>query len=252
MGRTELMLQLSYKCNLNCIHCAYGDIRDSPMLTEPQIRAFLENNEPRLIKISGGEPTICAVFEDAVKICKETGAKVVAFTNGLARPKVHPDYYWVSLFGGEETHNRITQSKTFDRVMEFIRRYPVEYLNSPIFSKSQMQELQSISDRLGIPLRVTRLLPHGTPHETLSLEEQRRIVRELGLNKEPNWVTCSLGFEPPRCDQKMCIKPDGKLVVCTHIIRGLKCPFMKIEGRQVESEQRALQARFRKDTGANT
>ena len=49
---------------------------------------------------------------------------------------------------------------------------------------------------------------------------------DLELNKKPNWVTCSLGFEPPRCHQKACLKPDGRVTICTYIIRGLKCPFM--------------------------
>ena len=129
-NKTELMIQLTYNCNLNCVHCAYGDIRNSPTLTLKQIKEFLDRHNSKLIKLSGGEPTISSIFFDAVKLCKETGAKVVSFTNGLTEPKIDPDYYWVSLYGNEKTHN-------------------VEYLNSPVFSRPQMQELKEISERIG-------------------------------------------------------------------------------------------------------
>lgn len=228
-NKEELMIQISYRCNLNCIHCAYGDIKDSPSLSIETVKNFLKRHNPKIIKISGGEPTLHPLFGEVVKVCKETNAKVVSFTNGLQTPKVNPDFYWVSLYGSEQIHNWITKAKTWHKTMNFIKTHNVEYLNSPVFSWVQMASLLEISEKLDIPLRITQLLPHGQAKQlkVLPLKEQQKIVKELGLNKPPHWVTCSLGFEPPRCNKKACLKPDGTETICTYIIRGLKCPFSK-------------------------
>lgn len=221
------MVQVTYACNLFCRHCAYGDLHDTREVSLDAVCAFLERHNPKLIKLSGGEPTIARNYYYVLRLCKETGAKVITFTNGLQRPEEHPDYYWVSLYGDEKFHNWVTKAPTFHKVIEFIKEHNVEYINSPIFSLEQMESLVSISEKLKVPLRITRLLPHGSARNlnVLSLEEQMQVVRWLGLNEPPNWVTCSLGFEPPRCWKKACLKPDGREVICTHLIRGLRCPF---------------------------
>ena len=228
--RTELMIQLTYRCNLDCRHCAYGDIKNQecPMalvgLTEG---AFLSMHKPQLIKLSGGEPTLSKDFEYMVRLCKGSGAKTIAFTNGTGNPKKDPDAYWVSLFGERKIHNNITRQDTFDKVIAFIKTHEVEYLNSPVFSREQLKSLKELGRKLDIPLRVTRLIPHGNAVDVLRLERQQHIVRSLELHRSPHWATCSLGFEPARCWKKMCLKPDGTTVICTALIRGLECPFRK-------------------------
>jgi len=235
--KSELMIQLSYNCNINCIHCAYGSNRRSPTLTLKQIENFLSRHSPKIIKISGGEPTISPIFGDTIKICKKTGAKVVSFTNGLSSPTINPDFYWVSLYGRKKTHNRITNFNGYDNVIKFIQTHNVEYINSPVFSFSQMSELKELSHELNIPLRITQLLPHGTPHKTLTLKEQQQIIYDLNLNNSNNWITCSLGFEPPRCLKKACLKPDNTETICTYIIHGLKCPFSIYKRREKNNDK---------------
>lgn len=226
--KTELMVQLTYQCNLDCSHCAYGDIKNSIEVDWIQVSNFLERHNPKLIKISGGEPTLAKCYEDILRTCKaESDAKVIVFTNGLGNPRKHPHKYWVSLYGPKKIHNQITQANTFDKTMQFIKDHEVEYLNSPIFSRAQIKRLQDLSWELEIPLRITRLLPHGNARNVLRLKRTYKIIKRLRLHRKPNWVTCSLGFEPPRCWKKMCLNPFGKEVLCTAIIRGLGCPFRK-------------------------
>jgi len=229
----ELMIQLNYKCSLKCIHCAYGDLDIEDEISLEQVEQFLDKYpNATLIKLSGGEPTMASNFEDVVRLCKSKchNARITCFTNGLSRKKynIEPHYYWVSLYGNKEIHNSITRADTYDKTIEFIiANYPwIEYFNSPLFSLEQMKSLKEISIKMNIPLRITQLLSHGRSKDVLSTEEQRRIIYELDLHKPPNWVTCSLGFEAPRCKKKICLKPDGNTVLCTYIIRGLKCPFM--------------------------
>jgi len=225
-NKTELMIQISYLCNLSCIHCAYGDIKNSPVVDLDKVKDFLNRNNPEIIKISGGEPTLSDIFGDIVKLSKDTGSKVVSFTNGLSNPSINPDFYWVSVYGDKKVHNSITRASTFNKTMKFVSKHPVEYLNSPVFNKKQMKSLIGVSESLNIPLRITQLLSHGRPHEVLSTKKQIKIIEDLHLNNGWNWVTCSLGFEEPRCKKKACLKPDGTEVLCTYIIRGLNCPFM--------------------------
>lgn len=226
--QTELMIQLTYECNLNCIHCSYGDIRDYPT---PKwgifVWDFLSQFNPNLIKISGGEPTLSRQWEETVRSCKHSEAKVVAFTNGTQRPTVHPDAYWVSLYGNRKIHNSITRSDTFDTTIDFIKNHKVEYLNSPVFYRGQLKSLKEMGKKLEIPLRITRLIPHGNAVDVMPIYRQQKLVKSLKLDRKPHWVTCSLGMEPPRCWKKMCLKPDGTQVVCTALVRGLQCPFRK-------------------------
>lgn len=224
----ELMIQLNYKCNLNCIHCSYGDIDSTAEAPVERAKAFLRQHpSAELIKLSGGEPTLAANFHTIAALGKATGAKLVCFSNGLGTTDPNVDAYWVSVYGNKEWHAHITRSDQYENAIAFIRHNNVEYLNSPIFSEQQIVSLIQLGDHLGIPLRITRLLPHGIPHETLSLSEQQQIVRKYSLNSEPNHVTCSLGFEPSKCNIKACLKPDGTEIACTAQIRGLKCPFWK-------------------------
>lgn len=227
-NKIELMIQLSYKCNLSCVHCAYGDLKGPFVEIKPErVMKFLSRNLPELIKLSGGEPTLSPSFPEIVRICRDTGAKVVTLTNGTKKPRVNPDTYWVSLYGNQEFHRMITGINNYSKVISFIKSHDVEYLNCPVFSEPQMASLQYESEKLGIPLRITQLLSHGRMKLTLPLEEQRKIVTKLGLDKDPHWPTCSLGFGAPRCSQKACLKPDGTEVICTSMIRGLKCPYAR-------------------------
>lgn len=226
-NKTELMIQLNYNCMLHCIHCAYGDIQDSTQITLDKVKIFLKENQPELIKISGGEPTLNLQWNEIITECKNTGAKVISFTNGIIKRETDPDFYWVSLYGNKNIHNFITSSLAFDITLDFIKKYRVEYLNSPIFNKEQIKSLVEISESFNIPLRITQLLPHGREHKVLSLLEQRQIIKDLKLNNGWNWITCSLGFEEPRCNKKVCLKPDGSKTICTYLIRGLECPFKR-------------------------
>lgn len=228
------MIQLTYRCNFNCLHCAYGDMKASPIISLNKVKEFLGKYSPRLIKLSGGEPTLCKNFEEIVSLSKQTGAKVISFTNGSFSPKKNPDAYWVSLYGSEVIHNYLTNGNHWKRTIKFIKTHNVEYLNSPVFSFRQMKSLRKISEELEIPLRITQLLRHGYGTWALPLRSQQEIVRVLDLNRKPNWITCSLGFEPPRCNKKMCLKPDGTEIICTYLIRGLRCPFEKKTKRRTK------------------
>lgn len=223
---TEVMIQLSYECNLHCRHCAYGDYSGTKTNRDFSWYNFLSKYNPKLIKISGGEPTLSPDWRSACNLAKYYD-KVISFTNGTQRPKYHPHAYWVSLYSTRKIHNRITQADTFDTTIDFIKNHEVEYLNSPVFSRQQLKGLMEIGRILDIPLRLTRLISHGSCNEALRIDRQRKLIESLGLNEKPNWVTCSLGYEPSRCWKKMCYKPDGTEVVCTALIRGKLCPFRR-------------------------
>lgn len=230
-SKTELMIQISYKCNLNCIHCAYGDIRDlKPPDTEypPFDFQFYQKYNPKLVKISGGEPCLDPDLPGIVRTAKNWSEKVIVFTNGTLESEARPDAWWVTLYGSRRHHNRITRADTFDKTIAFIKSHDnIAYLNSPVFNRQQLKSLKEMGEKLDIPLRIVRLIPHGNMTKVLGIERQQKLVTSLKLNRKPNWITCSLGFEPSRCWKKVCLKPDGTEVICTALVRGLQCPFRK-------------------------
>lgn len=81
-------IDITYRCNLRCIHCYAGSERVSTEITEestaPVIREILQEAAAmgclRLL-ISGGEPLLRPDFEEIYKTAKELGIIVTVFTN---------------------------------------------------------------------------------------------------------------------------------------------------------------------------
>jgi len=227
-NKTELMIQLTYKCNLQCRHCSYGDLVDRPDISFEQIDLFLKKQKPVLVKLSGGEPTISPLFSDAIYLAKKCNARVISFTNGTGNPEIDPDAYWLSVYGKAEWNHKIVGKNIWNQVDSFMRSHKVDFLCSPIFNEEQVKSLVELKEYSGIPLRVTRLLPHGLTKEALSLSEQRNLVEKYGLNDPPNLATCSLGYPPFKCNRKACLRPDNTQIVCTSMVRGKNlCPYFR-------------------------
>lgn len=233
-----LMIQLTYKCNLNCIHCAYGDISNNELetmdLSEFEYYVNRYSGDYDVLKISGGEPTILMNINDYIDIGLKNFDEVVLYTNALNITKTKPTKYLISFYGNVFHPKIIVSDSNLDNVYLWRKiRANILYLkdegydvtlNSPIFSEKQIYDAVSFAYAYDLPLRIVRMQKHGKASDidVLSIDEQMKIARRLESQFDNVYSTCSLLGEP-RCDKKLTIKPNGDKIRCTAEVRGLNC-----------------------------
>jgi MoaA/NifB/PqqE/SkfB family radical SAM enzyme len=119
---------ITYRCQLNCEHCYFARSwvkdhkNDELELTDDQwIRIFKKHYSLGITNasITGGEPTLrMPVLEAAY----DTFNTIQVATNGIKKvPERMKCVVWVSIDGGEETHNRIRGAKCYQKIMHNIQ-----------------------------------------------------------------------------------------------------------------------------------
>ena len=164
-------IELTFRCNLNCVHCyvsslepsgeelVYEDICD--ILDTAVGQGFLS------LLITGGEPLIRPDFLDIYTYAKKNGLIITLFTNGTLITEEIADYLqeWppyaveITLHGiKEETYEKITGVKgSFEKCMKGI---------------------QLLLER-NIPLNLKTMVMKQNKNE---LDEIKKYVKELGLD----------------------------------------------------------------------
>ena len=134
------LLELTYKCNLKCLHCYV--IKDNRKeLTTSQFFNVLDQLKDLgtlYLTISGGEPLVRDDFFEIAHYAKKNNFALRIFTNAtLINSKVadkikklKPIAVEVSLYGLEKTHDEITQVKgSFKRTINGIKLLKKKGLN---------------------------------------------------------------------------------------------------------------------------
>ncbi|MCX7771321.1 MAG: radical SAM protein [Proteobacteria bacterium] len=127
-----LEVQLTNKCNLNCLHCYQGkksNVEISFKALKSVLEDFVKIQGIRLI-LSGGEPLLYRYFEKLNEYLKDYPARVVLLTNGTLIDKFdvakwNIDEVQISLDGMERGHDFIRGSGTFKKIlsgMETLRK----------------------------------------------------------------------------------------------------------------------------------
>jgi len=79
---TNLMIPVTYSCNLNCPIC-YFPHKDRPDLPLEDIKKIISDFEGPGIRISGGEPTLREDLPEIINFIRKEGKTPVLITNGL-------------------------------------------------------------------------------------------------------------------------------------------------------------------------
>ena len=85
MNCESLLIEVTQKCNLDCLYCFYRDYgRNLNEISEKDIKIILNKyNQIDNIYLTGGECTIAKDFMSIIKICSKK-APTTIFTNGVA------------------------------------------------------------------------------------------------------------------------------------------------------------------------
>jgi mycofactocin biosynthetic radical S-adenosylmethionine protein MftC len=176
-----LTWELTYACNLSCVHCLSSSGRRDPgELDTAQCRALIDEFERMqvfYVNVGGGEPTVRPDFWDLVDYATAHHGGVKFSTNGIkitdeiARRLAASDYVdvQISLDGATEAVNDHVRGqgsyRTAVRAMEHLAAAGFRGFKLSVVvtrhNAGQLDAFQAIADRYGAQLRLTRLRPSG-------------------------------------------------------------------------------------------
>jgi radical SAM protein with 4Fe4S-binding SPASM domain len=178
----SVLVELTYRCNLDCFFC-YNDLalRGEPLTREQYFRLFAELREMEVLNLTltGGEPLAHPDFLALGARARELGFVVRVKSNGHAlrgelarrlRDEVDPFLIEVSLHGATAaTHDRQTRVPgSFDRLLANLgelRELGLRVkLNSTLtaWNEGEIEGMFALADALALPLQVD---PEVTPRD---------------------------------------------------------------------------------------
>jgi len=176
-----LTWELTYACNLACVHCLSSSGRRDPReLSTAQCKAVideLQRMQVFYVNIGGGEPTVRSDFWELVDYATAHQVGVKFSTNGVkitsevARRLAGSDYVdvQISLDGATaEVNDAVRGAGSFDMACRALQNLAdASFADAKIsvvctrHNIGQLDAFQALADRYGATLRLTRLRPSG-------------------------------------------------------------------------------------------
>ncbi|MCW2868318.1 MAG: Radical domain protein [Marmoricola sp.] len=176
-----LTWELTYACNLACVHClSSSGRRDPDELSTAEAKALIDEFERMKIfyvNIGGGEPTVRPDFWELLDYAVDHHVGVKFSTNGFritperAAKLAATDYVdvQISLDGATaEVNDAVRGQGTYAAAMTALANLQAAGVKDPKISVvctrhniGQLDEFKAIADRFGAQLRLTRLRPSG-------------------------------------------------------------------------------------------
>ena len=176
-----LTWELTYACNLSCVHCLSSSGRRDPReLSTAECKRVideLERMQVFYVNIGGGEPTVRPDFWELVDYATAHHVGVKFSTNGLritpevARKLAGSDYIdvQISLDGATaEVNDAVRGRGSFDMAIAAMRNLAdagfAGFKISVVMTRhnvAQLDAFKAIADSFGAQLRITRLRPSG-------------------------------------------------------------------------------------------
>jgi len=204
-----LTWELTYACNLSCVHCLSSSGRRDPReLTTAECKSLIDEFERMqvfYVNIGGGEPTVRPDFWELVDYATAHRVGVKFSTNGVkitpavARRLAGSDYVdvQISLDGATEEVNDAVRGPGSYRMaigaMEHLAAAGFAGFKISVVvtrqNAGQLDAFQAIADRYGAQLRLTRLRPSGRGADVWdelhpTAEQQRALYDWLLLHGE--------------------------------------------------------------------
>jgi mycofactocin radical SAM maturase len=207
-----LTWELTYACNLACIHCLSSSGRRDPKeLSTPEAMSLIDEMAALQIfyvNIGGGEPMIRSDFFELLDHAVARGVGVKFSTNGTRLDKdkairlAGTEYVdvQISLDGADApTNDAVRGVGSFDQAIAAMENLASadfgQFKISVVMTRqniSQLDAFESLADRFGAQLRLTRLRPSGRGADTWDelhpLPEQQRPLYDW-LVERPGILT---------------------------------------------------------------
>lgn len=208
-----LTWELTYACNLECVHCLSSSGRRDPReLSTDEAKAVLDELHALqvfYINVGGGEPMIRRDFFELLEYSIGKGIGVKFSTNGAfidaekARRLAAMDYLdiQISLDGTDAvTNDAVRGEGSYDTAVQAMRHLRDadfgEFKISVVVTRhnvDQLDEFKALADEFGAQLRITRLRPSGRGadswHDLHPTQAQQRQIFDWLLVKGDNVLT---------------------------------------------------------------
>jgi len=208
-----LTWELTYACNLDCVHCLSSSGRRDPreLTTDEAIAVIDELRRMQVfyVNIGGGEPMLRRDFFTIIDHATTSGVGVKFSTNGTyidtdaARRLAAMDYLdvQISIDGADATTNDLVRGQgswdTARRAMDALAAADFgEFKISVVVTRenvTQLDDLLAIADSYGAQLRITRLRPAGrgadTWHQLHPTDAQQRDLYHWLLERGDRVLT---------------------------------------------------------------
>ncbi len=192
-----LTWELTYACNLACVHClSSSGRRDPDELSTEEAKAVIDEMRALqvfYVNIGGGEPMIRPDFFELVEYATTNGVGVKFSTNGSritperAADLAAMDYLdiQISIDGADaETNDHVRGEGSFQTAIDAMENLRAadfgQFKISVVITREnigQLDAFQALADHYGAELRLTRLRPSGRGvdswHELHPLPEQQ-------------------------------------------------------------------------------
>lgn len=203
----SVLVELTYRCNLNCFFC-YNDpqLRGVPLTTEQYGQFFEDLRELGALNLtfSGGEPLARADFFTLGRQARDLGFVVRVKSNGHAlngrlarrlREEVDPFIVEVSLHGARaETHDRQTRIPgSFGKLLVNLHEMQAlglrVKLNSPLtaWNEAEIEAMFALADEWDLPIQFDpQITPRddGDPGPLAIAPSRVGVARLLALQRE--------------------------------------------------------------------
>ncbi len=176
-----LTWELTYACNLACVHCLSSSGRRDPReLSTAEAKGVvdeLQRMQVFYVNIGGGEPTVRPDFWELLDYAIDHNVGVKFSTNGIkldparAAQLARTDYVdvQISLDGATaEVNDHVRGPGSYDTAMRALENLAAAGFAQPKISVvmtrqnvDQLDEFKAIADKFGAQLRITRLRPSG-------------------------------------------------------------------------------------------
>jgi mycofactocin radical SAM maturase len=195
-----LTWELTYACNLQCVHClSSSGRRDPDELTTAECEALIDElarMQVFYINVGGGEPTIRNDFWHLLRYAVDHGVGVKFSTNGsridaqVAAELAAMDYVdvQISIDGADaDTNDRIRGEGSYATAITAMEHLAEagfgEFKISVVMTRhniEQVETFKAMADRYGAQLRLTRFRPSGRGadswHELHPTDPQQRAL----------------------------------------------------------------------------
>lgn len=226
----ELTIEVSHRCNLDCIFCGSKNtifnIKPSDKLNLKDIEGAIKKFKPKIVRWSGGEPFLYLNKKILEKVSSlPFPYEQIVTTNGMYPLKaVKLASYFseirISIFGDKQTHEKITRAQgSWNKAIQTLKTLKNKIsseqktkllITSPYISKSQIGEVKAIAKKFKVGTRITGLVP------------SKLISRPDNIIKGS---VCSLGGRKCRYHKKILILPNGRIIHCAVEKTGFRCPY---------------------------
>lgn len=195
LGIHLIVLELTTRCNLRCIHCYNDVLENCEDINNDNLKIVVEELErvkPHYLILSGGEPLLLGErFFEIAKKMKRTCQKLYLTTNGQLIRKF-PAYLFkifdnvqISLDGPKEIHEKIRGVGTFEEAIEaskYLKNAGVSVsflMTLHSLNKDYLEETYRIAKGLGVQFGAERMSPvgRGKSVKPLSPSDWKKLLK---------------------------------------------------------------------------